>query len=360
MFTTRAFARLFSIATVAATIAFPLTAAHAQTTNLGAANDFNVFVFGNHTQSGTDTEGRVAVGGNANYDNGSAGMTIASKRGGSTTDNLIVGGNYTNRYNSVNGNTVVSGNTTWLGPTQKGNLASNGAINFTGNGSVTGSVTYGTSISDPSNIASKATQGTTTLPINFSAAQTSLTSLSDSLAAYSSNGVTSVAYGGITMTGTDSTLNVFTLNSSQLTGATGLNINATAGSTVIVNVIGSAATFTNFGMNISGADKQNVLFNFNTASQINLTNFAFNGSILATKADVSTTYGQLNGTIIANSLSGSMESHDYTFKGNLNNPNGTTNGTAVPEASSAALLLVTLFFVGVVPTVGIVASRREK
>ena len=32
---------------------------------LGPAANFNVFVLGNHTQSNTDSEGRVAVGGNA-------------------------------------------------------------------------------------------------------------------------------------------------------------------------------------------------------------------------------------------------------------------------------------------------------
>jgi len=153
------------------------------------------------------------------------------------------------------------------------------------------------------------------------------------------------------MTGTDSSLNVFTLNSSMLNGATGLNINATAGSTVVVNVIGSSANFSNFQMNINGTSKQNVLFNFQDATAINLTNFQFNGSILATKAAVSTTYGQLNGTLVAGSLSGSMESHDYTFTGNLRN----RAGTAVPEAGTTALALAALLPLGIV-----VRARRQK
>ncbi len=36
-------------------------------TNFGFANDFNVYVINDHIQSNVDSEGRVAVGGDATY-----------------------------------------------------------------------------------------------------------------------------------------------------------------------------------------------------------------------------------------------------------------------------------------------------
>ena len=44
--------------------------------NLGLANDYNVFVFGNMSMSNTDAEGRVAVGGNATLSNYGVGAGI--------------------------------------------------------------------------------------------------------------------------------------------------------------------------------------------------------------------------------------------------------------------------------------------
>ncbi|WP_435167707.1 choice-of-anchor A family protein [Paenibacillus glycanilyticus] len=58
--------------------------------NLGIANGFNLFLFGDHTQSFVDSEGRVAVGGNATYNS----YGIGDKLPVSTTRaDLIVRGN---------------------------------------------------------------------------------------------------------------------------------------------------------------------------------------------------------------------------------------------------------------------------
>lgn len=224
----RAFRQFLTAGVVVSATLIPVMA-HAQSVNLGVANDFNVFVFGDQTQSGADVQGRDAVGGNAYFDNGSAGMAIATNRTGSTTDNLIVGGNYTNRYNTVYGNTVVGGNTSWVNPSDTGSLSSGGSVTLT-DGSVNGGITYGTTFSGPSYLASEAKKGTTTLPLDFNAANTALTSLSNSLSSYLVNGSTTITSGTINMTGTNSKLNIFTVNASSLVGATGFNINATAGS----------------------------------------------------------------------------------------------------------------------------------
>src|SRR6185295_12199182 len=55
---------------------------------LGTAGGFNLFVLGNLTQSGSDTEGRMAVGGNATLASYSVGARLTG-----ASDVLVVGGN---------------------------------------------------------------------------------------------------------------------------------------------------------------------------------------------------------------------------------------------------------------------------
>ena len=74
--------------------------------SLGPAGDFNIFVFGDDTQGNSDTEGRVAVGGNAYFNNS---WTVGSKESKGTTS-LIVGGNLKNSFTTLNGGILVNGN----------------------------------------------------------------------------------------------------------------------------------------------------------------------------------------------------------------------------------------------------------
>ena len=75
---------------------------------LGVAGGFNVFVFGNDSQSGTDTQGRVAAGGNATFSNYSEGSSLTNSHG--TRDEFIAGGNLSFSSGTVaNGNVVYGG-----------------------------------------------------------------------------------------------------------------------------------------------------------------------------------------------------------------------------------------------------------
>ncbi|MES1262060.1 MAG: collagen-binding domain-containing protein, partial [Acidobacteriota bacterium] len=67
--------------TVIALLLGALGPAQASVLSLGAATGYNVFAFSNFTGYNTDSEGRMAVGGNFAPANG-AGFTIASHHGG--------------------------------------------------------------------------------------------------------------------------------------------------------------------------------------------------------------------------------------------------------------------------------------
>ena len=249
---------------------------HAQ--GIGAAGDFNVFIFGNLTRSGVDATGRVAAGGNINVTNYGVGTALTNSNG--TRDDLVAGGTLTFNSGSV----------------------------FNGNGRSGGTYTaqhvqYGSGNAyKPGN------------PIDFAAAEASLNALSAAIAAQTTNGTTVNYYGGLTLTGTSPTLNVFTVSASDLYVATGLTINAPAGSTVHINVTGGPARLRYFQFFLNGVDKQHVLMNFVDATSLEIYGITPYASILAPKATVDFYNGGHDGQLIAKTLlPGNGESHHFPF-----------------------------------------------
>ena len=333
---------------VALIAAFSLIgSAHAQT-NLGAAQDYNLFIFRNHTQSGTDVQGRVAVGGNASY---GSGMNIASSiNPASSAPSLIVGGNFSNTNNTVNGPMIVGGKTSWNNPTLNGSLKS-GSVEFSGYGTVNGSVTYGTSFSNPhTTISGKVTQGSIPSPINFGAAYTQLNGLSTSLAAYVPTGLVTNAYNNLRLTGTGRNFEVFNVSAAQLSSANyfGFEGPFSSSATVVVNITGANVSASNFGFNFGSVDTSHILFNFSDAVTLSSANIGWSGAILAPKAEISTSYGQFNGTVIAHDLSGTAETHLSAFKGTL------PCGTSVAEEPAVVLLMA-----GCLPFGALVLMRKQ-
>jgi hypothetical protein len=105
--------RLHSLCAPALAVALALgLSASAPAANLGTANAFNGFVFGNLTSHGQDTEGRLAVGGNftaSSYGVGSGGVGPAVPLTNPRTDVLVVGGD----MNAQGGWQVFNGNAVW-------------------------------------------------------------------------------------------------------------------------------------------------------------------------------------------------------------------------------------------------------
>ncbi|MBD2488157.1 choice-of-anchor A family protein [Aulosira sp. FACHB-615] len=271
----------------------------AMAVNLGIAQDYNVFVFGDMNQS-SDSEGRVAVGGNATFTNFGIADRLANSNG--TDTRLIVGGDLT-----YNGGQVFGGNAVVGGSVKT-------SVNF--NCSPNCGVSSGT-------------------PLNFETARQELTYLSESLGGLSSTGNTEYKWGGIHLQGNNSDLNIFTIDGSQFSNSTYLNIAGVgSNSTVIFNILGNSVNISNFGLNLNGLNKQNILFNFVDATQVKTTGFSFYGSVLATKANVLFNNGNVEGTLVASSLSGSGEFHNTKFAGNLPNipkPQPETPTNPTPE-----------------------------
>lgn len=236
---------------------------------LGIASNYSAFYFENVNAYWSDIEGRAAIGGNAKFESYSVGTKMPNSNG--TRDDLIVGGNLNFSKGQVfYGNTVVGG------------TASTEMF-----GSPYGTVKQG--------------QGT---PIDFTAAKTELTNLSQSWATLKTNGTISSRYGNIQLTGTNPKQNVFNLRADQLWNAYEIKINAPAGSTVLVNVSGTNARMQFMGMQVNGTSREHVVFNFHQATNLKMQGIGFDGSILAPKANFDFSNGAVRGNVIAKSMHG--------------------------------------------------------
>jgi len=282
---------LAAISTACAVFTAFTSTARAQ--SLGAANDYNAFIFGNFTSSGSDTEGRLAVGGNADLSGYSVGTSLDTTRG----NTLVVGNNLTFTNGQVN----------------KGNAVYGSSATTSGFGIPDGGLIQGN-------------------PVDFASAQSQLTQLSGSLAGMGANGSFNDHYGTLQFVGTDPALNTFTVTAPSVNSANGIQINAPANSTVIINIGGDNIFFDYFGISIANTDKQKVLYNFYEATTLTIAGITVQGSVLAPLANVSFTNGNVEGTLIANNVTGNGEYHDFKFQGTL----------PIPEPSGVALVGLSL------------------
>lgn len=271
----------------------------AETVDLGVASNYNVFVFDSYKSTGwSSIGGAVAVGGNADITSSSIANSAANAYG------LVVGGNLTKTYGGVNG-------TTWVGGT----------------------------VSKPQ-WDSYNSYSIDTAPIDFVAAKTSLTSLSDTLAATTATGSAAYSYGtNGTLTGTGSSVEYFSLSGSDLSSITNWDFaNVLAGATLIINVSGSSISLTG---GWSGFSNYNVLFNFYDATTVNLSNISFAASILAVDATITGSGGNVTGTVVANSWNNSLTLANDTFNA-FEVATSPVIPSTVPEPHPLILLLMGL------------------
>ncbi len=281
--------------------------------NFKIANDFNIYVLNDHTQSNVDSEGRVAVTNNATYSNYGIGNTLTMS---TTRPDLVVGGkiNIMNGTN-FNGNTVIS------------NL--NNVIQYT--------MTNNNGVSP---------QPIEELPINFSEQNEYLLCASKNWALLPSNGTTKVEYGGLTLTGTNQQLNIFNIDGTNIdnSGLTLANLNkidivAPIGSTILINVSGNTLGFGSYGMfrngiTATGYDGKYILFNLYEATNISAGTTSVKGSLLAPLATYDSGYTNIEGTIMVKNLYGNIEAHNYPFIGNLPDVCTTTESTTTESTTT--------------------------
>jgi choice-of-anchor A domain-containing protein len=214
------------------------------------ASDYNLFVLGDMTSIGSDTEGRVAVGGNAYLQS----YSVGAKASAGTT-NLVVGGNLTANSGSTKGGTVVGGTATYSSWSKTG-LAPSG----------------------------------TALPVDFASEAIRLKSLSTLLATYvPTSNVGYQNWGApagshsyqITMNAVNAGVNVFTLDATKAADANTFTINLSPGATVLINVTGTTDILGSGGITINGGTGANVLWNFADATSLSFRSINMEGSVLA-------------------------------------------------------------------------------
>lgn len=235
--------------------------AQATVIDLGTAASFNVFALGNFNSAGSDTEGAVAVAGNAAL----SGYSVnALNKAGSAGKALVVGGNLNFWNGSIN-----NGNAWVGGSTNLGNLGFAGSLQ----------------------------QGAA--PFSFDQTAQQLNSLSAALNTATANGSASFnPWGGVTLRGDGSAgAQVFNVSGERLLGLNNIMFDGlNRGQTLIFNVSGTRAGFQNVGL--YGFADYNVLFNFVDVTDLVLSGVGVYGSILAPKASISGGNGQINGNVV--------------------------------------------------------------
>ncbi len=287
-------------ATLSITVKVKVDQINNGTFDLGPATGFNLFILEDLNQPSSDTEGKVAVGGNATLGGYSVGDKLTPTD--PPQDVLIVGGYL--QYTSgriYNGNVVVP------------------------SAASTNLPIYGVSIEEG--------ELRFDTPINFPAASAYLTTLSTTLSNYVVNGTTVFEWGGLFLTGTNPFLNVFHVSGAELSIANNFEIDVPNGSVVVINVDGTTVAWMG-GLVVKGTDKSNVIYNFYEASSLTIHGIDVRGTILAPFADLYYPAGVVNGQVIAKSMTGSGQFNNTLFLGNIP---AETNIINIAEISAAAV-----------------------
>ncbi len=247
--------------------------------DLGFAKSFNLFLFGDLYQPSSDTEGKVAAGGNVSLSNYSVGYLLENSNG--LVDALVVGGHLQFETGAVYGGNAVYGTSTNL-PKQQVSIE-------------------GTLRQDN--------------PIDFAAAETQLKGLAATLSAYNANGDVDQNFSDLQLNGTSPYLNVFDVDGDVLSAVTSMSVNVPNGSVVLVNVSGNNIDW-NGGLTVNGTAVTNVLYNFYEAHTLYIHNIDVLGSVLAPYADLELT-SVINGQVIAQSMTGTGQFNYKLFTGNI-------------------------------------------
>ncbi len=268
----------------------------AQALSLGPAQGYNLFVLGDVAQDTIHAQGKVAVGHNITS------LPFPGNPSGTY-------GSYGIAQNSVFGDNLIVGNN----------------INLGTNGQVNGKAIYGGTVANV-NATGGVTQGS---PINFTAAKTYLTALSQSLGNLLTTGTVSAADSGGNIQLTDNSLldyKVFNIAGSQLTNSVRYNLGSIPiTSTIIINISGDNLNLGNGNFEFQGIDSRisKILYNFRDATTLTARNIGFKGSILAPNANFNADNGQILGTgIFANvqditGVGGTFEYNSTPFDSNL-------------------------------------------
>lgn len=242
---------------------YDFTALGEESAAVGAAENFGIFVLADGTFRYSQIDGPVAIGGNATLEG--LGVNTTNVDG----DGLVVGGNL-----SYQGGQVVHGQ-----------AAVGGTVNLTNGATIVEGVRQDA-------------------PIDFDAAALALVEQSETWNAHATTGNWQNQWGALTLTGTDSELNVFRLSVADLVGVWGITINVPGGAAAVINVAGTSVTLQNANITLSGIDKTQLVWNFFEATSLTVQGMTMRGTIFAPHAYVQFPNGELQGQLIAQSVNG--------------------------------------------------------
>lgn len=267
---------------------------------LDVTGGFNVVTFGKFSLETTDVHGGVAAGGNVTISN-SFGINTAAPI--STTSSAIV---------------------------------SNGNVTLSNNGQVNGNVYAKKSVS-VSNVNVTGTIYANSDYVPFTADYSAADALSDVYDNTVSSSLWQLQDGNSTLSlyGTDE-VNYYDVNASDLQNVWSLKI-ADQSKYSVINVHGSSAVLHYNKMNYgtgSLLNASNILFNFVDAAQLNISSVY--GNILAKDADVTGNWGEMYGSLVADTYVGHTQFHMDTFDPPTQD---------VPEGTVTPMIIAGLFFI---------------
>ncbi len=249
--------------------------------NFGELSDYNLFAIGNVNVSGSDIQGKVAVGGNAHFTNYSVGDQIPNSGG---SENILI-----------------VGDSLW----------------YDGGRVYSGNVVYGEYADVSENLIAdgegEVIQGN---PLLFSALGLLSADMSLQWSGLQANGSVSTENGALILTGSNPSLNIFAVTADEINAANGVQINAPEGSTVLVNIGGDIIEWSGDN-DLFNVNQTHVVYNFYEADTLTLTGIAVKGSILAPFAFVNFVSGQLNGNLIVHGLVGEGQINYSWFQGEI-------------------------------------------
>ena len=252
---------------------------------LGTAGEFNTFIFGDFTAT-SDTEGRLAVGGNAVLQNYSVADKLTPDEQAQYENVMLVGGDLT----------------------------------FTSGRVYYGDVLVGGSATLPIyDIADGDLLTDQDVPIDFAAEEAYLKALSLELAALPPTGTAEREWSGLKVIGDGSSaVQVFDVDGDELRFVTWVPAlqGIPEGATLIFNISGENGRMSG-GWQQFVPFRTKVLYNYYEATTLSLQWISVEGSILAPLADVVNPQGVIQGTVIAKSWNGSMQQNHVPFEGDL-------------------------------------------
>ena len=275
---------------------------------LTVAENYNALIFGNFTTHGGDTEGRLAVGGDAWFDTQigySVGVAVYGEPIAplnNSADMLIVGGDLTDSNFEVNGNVVYGGVRT--GIDRNANLVRH---------------VQPVKLDDNGNVPDDGSGHT------FDALQRQVELASAMIASMDDRGVVSNEVDKtdhvMTFIGDDPILNVFNVAASDWSGSQmDIVVTAPEYSTVVFNIHGSSVELSNGAIRLTGITNDRILFNYADATDIRTTGFSHEGAVLAPYADGTFSggyfagFGVFGGNVTAST---GFEFHNYPFRGTV-------------------------------------------